>query len=59
MSNQVLELLPEIELIKDKDLRERVIAVWAEAMAWRNWTNAELLFRSHVPRVSQFGSVSR
>jgi putative nucleotidyltransferase with HDIG domain len=43
MHAQVLQLLPEIELIKDQSLREKVSAVWAEAIAWRNWTNAELV----------------
>ena len=42
MHAQVLKLLPEIELIQDKDLRDKVVDVWAEAMAWRNWTNEEL-----------------
>ncbi len=39
---QVLELLPEIEEIKDPTLREKVIACWEEAIAYRNWTNDEL-----------------
>ena len=43
MKEQVLELLPEINEIKDDDLREKVIACWAEAMQYRNWTNEELM----------------
>jgi hypothetical protein len=42
MSKQVLELLPEIKLIKDDDIREKTIACWEEAMAYRNWTVEEL-----------------
>ena len=42
MPNQVLLLLPEIELIQDKTLQEQVIAVWEEAMAFRDWTVEEL-----------------
>ena len=42
MPNKVLELLPEIEMISDSKLRDKVIAVWQEAMAARSWTNAEL-----------------
>ncbi len=42
MHNQVMELLPEISEIKDKQLREKVINCWAEAMTYRNWTVEEL-----------------
>lgn len=42
MNDQVLELLPEINEIKEKQLREKVIECWAEAVAYRNWTNDEL-----------------
>lgn len=42
MREQVLELLPEINEIQDKSLRDKVIACWAEAIAYRNWTNTEL-----------------
>ncbi len=42
MRNQVLELLPEINEIKDAQLRDKVIACWEEAIAYRNWTNEEL-----------------
>ena len=42
MREQVLELLPEINEIKDASLKEKVIACWDEAIAYRNWTNEEL-----------------
>ena len=42
MKDQVLELIPEINEIKDNDLKDKVIACWAEAMQYRNWTNDEL-----------------
>lgn len=42
MKDQVLELLPEIEAISDGDLKAKVIACWAEAMEYRNWTVSEL-----------------
>ncbi len=42
MENQVLELLPEIGEIKNSDLRKKVMACWAEAMAYRNWQVEEL-----------------
>ncbi len=32
MREQVLELLPEIDMIQDTELRDKVIACWAEAM---------------------------
>ncbi len=40
--DQVLELLPEIEEIHDKELKEKVIACWEEAIDYRDWTNDEL-----------------
>jgi len=43
MHDQVLELLPEINEIQDAELKEKVIACWEEAIAFRNWTNEELL----------------
>lgn len=43
MTNQVLDLLPEINEIKDSALRDKVIACWAEAIAYRQWTNQELM----------------
>ncbi len=39
---QVLELLPEIDEIQDESLKDKVIACWEEAIAYRNWTNDEL-----------------
>jgi hypothetical protein len=39
---QVLELLPEINEIQDEGLKDKVIACWEEAIAYRNWTNDEL-----------------
>ncbi len=42
MGKNVLKLLPEIELIKDEALRRKVIDVWEEALAYRDWTNEEL-----------------
>ncbi len=42
MGENVLELLPEIERIGEEALRRKVIDVWAEAMAYRDWTNDEL-----------------
>jgi len=34
----VLKLLPEVELIKDKDLMNKTIACWEEAIEFRGWT---------------------
>jgi len=34
----ILKILPEINEIKDNDLKSKVIAVWEEAMAFRGWT---------------------
>ena len=42
MKDKVLELLPEINEIKDPDLRAKVIACWTEAIAYRNWKFEEL-----------------
>lgn len=42
MKEQVLKLLPEINEIQEKILKEKVIACWAEAIAYRHWTNEEL-----------------
>ncbi len=42
MRNQVLELLPEINEIENTELKEKVIACWEEAIAYRNWSNEEL-----------------
>lgn len=42
MNEKVLELLPEINEIKDNSLKEKVIACWSEAMEYRNWDVKEL-----------------
>lgn len=42
LKKQVLQLLPEIDWIKDEELREKVIACWNEAIQYRNWTMEEL-----------------
>lgn len=42
MKETVLKLLPEVNEIKDADLREKVIACWVEAIDFRGWTE-ELL----------------
>ena len=42
MREQILELLPEIDKIEDKELKDKVIACWAEAIAFRDWNNREL-----------------
>ena len=42
MRKQILELLPEITKIEDKGLQDKVIACWAEAISFRDWTNREL-----------------
>ena len=44
MSDLVLRLLPEINLIKDESLRGKVVDCWAEAIEFRGWT--EELLRS-------------
>lgn len=44
MKEMIGRLLPEINEIKDKAIREKVIACWAEAIAFRGWT--EELLRS-------------
>jgi hypothetical protein len=38
----ILKLLPEINEIKDESLREKVVSVWNDAIAYRNWTVEEL-----------------
>ncbi len=42
MNEQVLQLIPEINEIQDTELRDKVIACWAEAIQYRSWTNDEL-----------------
>jgi len=44
MKEVVMRLLPEIELISDTVLRDKVIACWEDAIAFRGWT--EDLLRS-------------
>lgn len=44
MNELVLRLLPEINLIKDETLRDKVVACWTEAIEFRGWT--EDLLRS-------------
>lgn len=44
MKDIVIKLIPEVEKITDSDLREKVIACWAEAIVFRGWT--EKLLRS-------------
>lgn len=44
MSDLVLRLLPEINLINDETIRDQVVDCWAEAIAFRGWT--EELLRS-------------
>ncbi|MBD3257932.1 HD domain-containing protein [candidate division GN15 bacterium] len=38
MKDLVLRLLPEIEEIQDKDLQDKTIACWAEAIEFRGWS---------------------
>ncbi|MBD3224862.1 MAG: phosphohydrolase [Caldithrix sp.] len=42
MNDQVLELLPEINEIRDIEIKDKVVACWQEAIAYRDWTNEEL-----------------
>ena len=42
MSENILAMIPEFNEIKDPQLREKSIAVWQEAMEYRNWTPAEI-----------------
>jgi hypothetical protein len=44
MQDMVAKLLPEISEIKDRSLRDKVIACWDEAINFRGWT--EELLRS-------------
>ena len=39
----VLKLLPEVDLIKDENLKNKVIACWCEAIDFRGWTEELLL----------------
>ena len=40
---ELIENMPEFNLIEDKELRENTISVWEEAVNYRNWTAEELL----------------
>ena len=42
MKQQLLDAIPEINLIEDPELRQKTVAVWEEAMQARNWTIEEL-----------------
>jgi len=42
MNDLVIRLLPEVEQISDKNLKQKVIACWSEAIEFRGWTE-ELL----------------
>ena len=42
MKHELESLIPEFEAIQDEDLRERVLAVWNEAMEIAGWTVEEL-----------------
>jgi hypothetical protein len=42
MKDQILELLPEINEIKDQSLRDKTVAVWADAIKRTGWTMDEL-----------------
>lgn len=39
----LVRIIPEFNLIEVEELRENCIAVWKEAMEFRNWTEEELL----------------
>jgi hypothetical protein len=39
---KIVNLLPEIKEIKGEALQEKVINVWSDAIAYRNWTVSEL-----------------
>lgn len=66
MKEMVLRLLPEINEIKDTDLRDKTIACWEEAIEFRGWTedllqnmpftllaeNVQITFISHVRAVA-------
>ena len=43
MSNIVLDFFPEIDEIQDKELRQKVIDCWEEAIEFRNWKKEELM----------------
>ncbi|MHA1917957.1 MAG: HDIG domain-containing metalloprotein [Candidatus Ranarchaeia archaeon] len=45
----IVEMYPEVNLIKDRTLRESTILVWIEAMKRGNWENLELPFTLLIP----------
>jgi hypothetical protein len=65
MSDLVLRLLPEIDEIKDAKLKQKTVACWEEAIAFRGWTeellrnipftlladNVQIMFIDHVRAV--------
>lgn len=66
-TEELLRIIPEFTLIQDKKLRESTLAVWEEAMNYRNWTaeeiqtipftllaeNVKITFLEHVRTVCQ------
>ncbi|GMR09366.1 MAG: HD domain-containing protein [Anaerolineae bacterium] len=42
MSEELMELIPEFRLIQDRDLRQRTLAVWQEAMEIGGWSADDL-----------------
>ena len=51
MKEQIVEAIPEIDLIQDADLREKTIQVWEDAIAEGGWTLEAIMkmpFSVHV-----------
>jgi putative nucleotidyltransferase with HDIG domain len=42
MRDEILKLIPEIELIADRKLREQTLMVWVESARRGGWTSADL-----------------
>jgi putative nucleotidyltransferase with HDIG domain len=42
MDEQLLERIPEVELIGDRELREKVLSVWQEALELGGWELSDL-----------------
>ena len=42
MYEEILRIIPEFNEIQNPDLREKSMAVWQEAMQYRNWTPEEI-----------------
>jgi len=40
--DELTKMIPEFNLIQEKQLRDNTVAVWKEAMEYRNWTADEL-----------------